>query len=61
MAKGLQIEVVAQGVESEEQIAVLEEQDVKIAQGFLLGDLNQAKDMAWLLGKIKITESDQQE
>lgn len=61
MAKGLGIEVVAQGVESQEQIKVLEEQDVKIAQGFLLGEPVQAKDMAWLLGKKSIIEQEQSE
>jgi len=61
MAKGLRIEVVAQGVESQEQIEVLEEQDVKIAQGFFLGEPVQAKDMAWLLGKKNILEQEQPE
>lgn len=61
MAKGLGIEVVAQGVESQEQIEVLEEMGVNIAQGFLLGDPVQAKDMAWLLGKKSIIDPEQSE
>jgi len=34
---------------------------VNIAQGFLLGDPVQAKDMAWLLGKKSIIDPEQPE
>ncbi len=51
MARSLQIEVVAQGVESLEQIAMLEEQEVLLAQGYLLGDPVPAREMGWKLGK----------
>jgi signal peptidase I len=61
MANGLGIEVVAQGVESLEQIEVLKEMGVNIAQGFFLGEPVQAKDMAWLLGKKNILEQEQPE
>ena len=51
MARSLQIEVVAQGVESLEQIAMLEEQEILLAQGYLLGDPVPAREMGWKLGK----------
>jgi len=51
MARSLQIEVVAQGVESLEQMAILEEQEVLLAQGYLLGDPVTAREMGWKLGK----------
>jgi EAL domain-containing protein (putative c-di-GMP-specific phosphodiesterase class I) len=53
MAKSLQVEVVAQGVESKEQVAILKKQDIEVAQGFFLGDPVKAYEMAELLEKPK--------
>ena len=51
MAKDLGVEVVAQGVESEEDLKILKAQKIEIAQGFYLGEPVQAKDLADLLDK----------
>ncbi len=51
VAKSFQIKVIAQGVETQEQIMLLAEQDIEYAQGFLLGDPVRAQDMGWILGK----------
>jgi len=53
MAKDLQVEVVVQGVESKEQVALLKKQDIEVAQGFFLGDPVKAYEMAELLEKPK--------
>ncbi len=51
MARSLQIEVIAQGVENNEQIALLEKQEISLAQGYFLGDPVPAREMGWKLGK----------
>ncbi len=51
MAKGLDMDVVAQGVESEEDLKVLKAQKIEIAQGFYLGNLVQAQGLVDLLEK----------
>ncbi len=51
MAKSLQIEVVAQGVESQVQLDYVMEHDIDLAQGFFLGKPVQAGDLIPLLKK----------
>lgn len=51
MAKDLGVEVVAQGVESKEDLKILKAQKIELAQGFYLGNPVQAKDLAGLLKK----------
>ena len=51
MAKNLDIDVVAQGVESKEDLKVLKAQKIELAQGFYLGNPIQASDLARLLDK----------
>ena len=51
MAKNLDIDVVAQGVESKEDLKVLKAQKIEFAQGFYLGNPVQANDLAKLLEK----------
>lgn len=53
MAKSLQVEVVAQGVESKEQVAILKKQDIEVAQGFFLGNPIRANEIVTLLEKPK--------
>jgi signal peptidase I len=51
MAKSLKIEVVAQGVESKEDLDILKAQDIEVAQGFFLGKLATADEIGSLLEK----------
>jgi len=58
MAANFQVEVVAQGVESEDDLELLLEQSIGIAQGFYLGKPIQPKELGELLeGKKKIARS----
>jgi EAL domain-containing protein (putative c-di-GMP-specific phosphodiesterase class I) len=57
MAKSLQVEVIAQGVESQEQIAFLEEQDIQLAQGYFLSDPLQANEIPQLLEQTRPDDS----
>jgi EAL domain-containing protein (putative c-di-GMP-specific phosphodiesterase class I) len=58
LANNYQLEVVAQGVESEEQIAILQEQNIEVAQGFFLGNPVQANRMASILEENPIIEAE---
>ncbi|RLD05092.1 MAG: signal peptidase I [Chloroflexota bacterium] len=51
MAKSLKIDVIAQGVESKEDIKVLKAKKIEFAQGFYLGTPVQADELAELLSK----------
>ena len=51
MAKDLGVEVVAQGVESKEDLKILKAQNIQIAQGFYLGTPVRAGELADLLTK----------
>jgi len=53
MAKSLKIDVIAQGVESKEDIKALKAKKIEFAQGFYLGKPVQADDLAELLSKPK--------
>ena len=50
MAHGLGLSVIAEGVESEEQLAILREQGCDEVQGFLIGQPLQSDQFAALLG-----------
>ncbi len=51
LTQSLEIELVAQGIESEEQLTLLAEQNISLAQGYLLGEPIPAREMGWRLGK----------
>ncbi len=51
MAKDQGVEVVAQGVESKEDLKILKAQKIEIAQGFYLGNPVQAEELAEMLKK----------
>jgi len=51
MAKGLNVEVVAQGVESKEDLDILKAQKIEVAQGFFLGNPATADEIESLLEK----------
>ncbi len=51
MAHGLDLKVVAEGVENEAQLAILVEQDCDYAQGFLFSKAVPAEEIAEMLGK----------
>ncbi len=53
MAKGLDVEVVAQGVESKEDLKMLKAQKIEVAQGFFLGIPAAADEIKALLEKQK--------
>ena len=50
MARGLGVEVVAEGVETEDQAAVLEALGCEYAQGYLYGRPAPAEEMSIVLG-----------
>ena len=56
MAHGLKIQVVAEGIEREDERAFLEEQDCDLVQGFLLGKPQPAARQGELLAETRVDE-----
>lgn len=56
MAKNLDIDVIAQGVETEEDLKILKSQKIEYAQGFFLGGPIQANELATLMGKTSASK-----
>jgi len=54
MAHGLKMAVVAEGVETDEQLVLLEEYGCDMVQGYFLGRPSAAEAITQMLGKLRL-------